>query len=134
MRTRFIAFLALALLLARAGVAADNPVDPAAFRSVTVQNVALRGDTVSGVIANTSPHAVRDVQLQITYVWLWKNERHPGTDNPGRTDAYTLPGEIAAGASQPFTYRPQSPLPQRSDGHFEPSVTVVGFTEIIPPQ
>jgi hypothetical protein len=133
MQTRFMWLSLLALLIARAGVATDDPVDPNAVRLVTAQNVALQGDTVSGVVANNSPHAVRDVQMQITYVWLWTNERHPGTDNPGRTDSYTLPGEIAAGKSQPFSYRPQSPPPTRDDGHFEPKVSVVGFTEIVPP-
>src|SRR5262249_47461488 len=60
----FIAFLTFALLAPGAAAAADNPMDPQAFRSLTVQNVALHGDTVSGVVANTSARAVRDVRLQ----------------------------------------------------------------------
>ena len=133
MRARCIMLMVLPLLVAVAALAGDEQLDPHAFHSVTAQNVALQGDAVTGVVKNTSAHAVRDVQLQITYAWLWKDERHPGTDNPGRSDLYTVPGEIAAGASQPFSYRPQAPLPNRHDGHFEPSASVVGFTEIVPP-
>ena len=133
MRARCIMLMVLPLLVAVAALAGDEQLDPHAFHSVTAQNVALQGDTVSGVLTNTSAHAVRDVQLQITYTWLWKDERHPGTDNPGRTDLYTVPGEITAGGSHPFSYRPQAPLPTRQDGHFEASASVVGFTEIVPP-
>ena len=133
MRARCITMMVLWLLVAGVALASDVELDPHAFRSVTVENVALQGDTVTGVVANTSAHGVRDVQLEITYGWLWKNERHPGTDNPGRTDLYTLPGEISAGGSKPFSYRPQSPLQNRSDGTFVPSAAVVGYTEIIPP-
>ncbi len=92
----------------------------------------MQGDTVTGVVSNAGRHPVRDVQMQITYVWLWNNERHPGSDNPGRTDIYTLPGEIPTGGSQTFTYRPATPLPHRTDGHFAPSVNVTGFTEVVP--
>src|SRR5262245_25244071 len=94
--------LALTLLLATAPLGAEDTVDAKALSKVTVQNVALRGDAVSGVVANAFPHTVRDVKLQITYGWLWKNERHPGTNNPGRTDWYTLFAEVPAGGSVPF--------------------------------
>lgn len=124
--------LILTLVLATAALAGDAELDSQASKDVKVQNVALQGDTVSGVVSNTGRHPVRDVQMQITYVWLWNNERHPGTDNPGRTDFYTSPGEIPTGGSQPFTYRPSTPLPHRTDGHFAPSVNVTGFTEVVP--
>jgi hypothetical protein len=133
MRTPRALPLAWALLLATAALGSDDALDAKAVSKVTAQHVTLQGDAVSGVVANTSTHTVRDVKLQITYGWLWKNERHPGTDNPGRTDWYTLAGEIPAGGSMPFTYRPTSPLPKRRDGTFNASATVVGFTEVVPP-
>lgn len=37
--------------------------------------------------------------------------------------------EIRIDRSIPFTYRPESPLPQRSDGRFETSVSVVGLEQ-----
>ena len=122
----------MAVLLASAALGSDDTLDARAVSKVSARNVTLQGDAVSGVIANDSPHAVRDVKLEITYGWLWKNERHPGTDNPGRTDLYTLAGEIPAGGSMPFTYRPSSPLPTRSDGTFNASASVIGFTEVVP--
>ena len=124
--------LTLALLLGTSALGSDETLDAKAVSKVSAQNVTLQGDTVSGVVVNGSPHTVRDVKLEITYGWLWKNERHPGTDNPGRTDSYTLPGEIPPGGSVPLTYRPSSPLPSRSDGTFTASATVIGFTEVIP--
>ena len=125
--------VALVLLLAAAATASDQPLDAKAVGQVTVQNVTLQGDAVSGVIANGSPQLVRNVNLQITYAWLWNNERHPGTDNPGRTDYYTLTGDIPPGGSMPFTYRPATPLAKRNDGQFNASASVNGFTEIEPP-
>jgi hypothetical protein len=122
----------LALIVASAAFAGDDPLDPHASKDVRAQNVTLQGDAVSGTLVNADKHPVRDVQMQITYVWFWNDERHPGTDNPGRTDTYTVPGEIPSGGSQSFTYRPAAPLPHRTDGHFAPSVNVTGFTEIAP--
>ena len=99
-------------------------------RAVKVEDVRVRGDEVSAKIVNNSGKAVRDVQLLVKYVWLWNNERKPGTDNPGRSAYETLPGELAPGESKEFTYRPDQPLPHRTDGHFDPSVEVAGVTEI----
>ena len=91
-----IPFLALAVLFATAALGSDDAVDAKAVTKVSTRDVVLKGDTVSGVVVNNSPHTVRDVQLQIIYVWMWNNERHPGSNNPGHTDYYTLPGEIPA--------------------------------------
>lgn len=103
-------------------------------RAVIVQDVRVRGDEVSGKVVNNSGKPVRDVQLLVKYVWLWNNERKPGTDSPGRALYETLPGELAPGEAKEFTYRPDEPLPHRSDGRFEPKVEVAGVTEITPPQ
>jgi hypothetical protein len=99
-------------------------------RTVAVRNVRVNGDEVSGTVVNNSAKPVRDVQLLIRYVWLWGDERHPGTDNPGRADVETLSGELAPGATRDFTYRPETPLPHRRDGRFEPAVDVAGVTEV----
>ncbi|MBI3785600.1 MAG: hypothetical protein HY270_19580 [Deltaproteobacteria bacterium] len=66
----------------------------------------------------------------IRHAWLWKNERHPGSDNPGRTDRYVVPGEVPAGGTLPFSYTIEPPLPNRSDGHFVTTVELVGLTEV----
>ncbi len=101
-----------------------------AARALSVRDVRLRGDAVSGVLANESSSPVGDVGLLIRYTWFWNNERHPGGNNPGRADFYRVNGPIPPGASVPFTYRAPEPLPQRSDGHFGPVVEVVSFTEL----
>ena len=77
---------------------------------------------------------MRDVQLLIRYVWLWKNEFHPGEDDPGLSVYHTVEGELPPGKSKPITYQPSPPLPARADGYFEAIVSVAGFTEIIPPK
>ncbi len=100
-----------------------------AAQAVSVRDVRLQGDAVSGVLANESSTPVGDVGLLVRYTWVWDNERHPGGKNPGRAGLYTVTGPIPPGASVPFTYRVSEPLPQRSDGHFNPLVEVVSFTE-----
>jgi hypothetical protein len=101
-------------------------------RTVAVRDVRRDGDAVSGTIVNNSGKPVRDVQLLIKYNWFWNDERRPGTDSPGRAVYQTVPGEIAPGQSRQFTYRPDEPLPHRSDGRFEPSVQVAGVVEVTP--
>lgn len=86
--------------------------------------------TVEGVVMNQSRRTIRDVELMINYQWLWNDEFRPGAVSPGRTERLTLGDPIPPGGNAPFVYRPQSPLPIRSDGRFEPSVEVVGFKEI----
>ena len=74
---------------------------------------------------------LRGVELLLRQVWLWNDERHPGTDSPGRTLPFTLGGDVAPNASAPFTFQ-TPPLPQRSDGRFVTTMDVTGFTEVGP--
>jgi len=99
-----------------------------------IENVAAEPDgSVSGVIRNNSKNTVRDVQLFIRSTFLWKNEFHPGKESPSVASYPTISGEIAPGGSLPFKFTPTSPLPKRTDGRFErPSVSIAGFTQIIP--
>jgi len=99
---------------------------------VSIRNVTVKDGVVSGELVNKSSRSIRDVQLLIRYTWLWKNEMHPGQDELSDAVYYTVEGDIPAGGSKPFTYRPASPLPARADGHFDVAVSIAGFTEIIP--
>jgi hypothetical protein len=101
-------------------------------QAVSIRNLTVKDDVVSGELVNNSSRTLRDVQLLIRYTWLWKNELHPGADSPGDAVYYTVEGDIPSGGSNPFTYRPASPLPSRPDGHFEVAVSVAGFAELIP--
>jgi len=100
---------------------------------LAVDRVAVQDGTVTGEIRNESKNTVRDVQLFIRYTFLWKNEFHPGKESPSAAFYPTVSGEIAPGKSLPFKFTPDPPLPKRMDGRFEaPSVSIAGFTEIIP--
>ena len=134
MRSRlpFVSFAALAL--AGLAVAAETTiVAPGKLQKIVeVRDVRGQPDEVSGVLVNLSSNPVRNVQVQIDRSWLWKNERHPGANenNPGRSVVYAVPGEIPPGGRLSFTYRPDSTLPQRSDGSFKTSVSVVSLEQV----
>ena len=99
---------------------------------VSVRDVRTREGEVSGVVVNTSDRPVRDVQLLVSYQWLWENETHPGEGGPGRAVFVTVNQEIPPGGQAPFTYRPETPLSERPDGRYMTNVSVAGFTEITP--
>jgi hypothetical protein len=103
-----------------------------ASRVLVLENVTVQDGVVSGEIRNNSSNTVRAVQLLIRYEWLWKNEFRPGKDDPGRSVYYDVPGEIPPGQTTRFQYAPNPPLPKRADGYFQISVSVAGFTQVIP--
>jgi hypothetical protein len=98
-------------------------------QTVDVREIHAERDQVSGVLVNLSSKPVHDVRVRIDNAWLWADERHAGgtEESPGRTAVYTVPGEIPPGGRLSFTYRAETPLPQRTDGRFETSVSVVAF-------
>jgi hypothetical protein len=123
-----VGFAAITGAAENAPVAADQH-----FRQVVeVRDVRADADRVSGVLVNLSSKPVRSVRVRIDRSWLWADERHAGgaEESPGRTAVYTVPGEIPPGGQVTFTYRSDTPLPQRSDGRFETSVTVVGLEQV----
>ncbi|MGH7772781.1 MAG: hypothetical protein ACREQA_11180 [Candidatus Binatia bacterium] len=98
---------------------------------VTVRNVTVKDNVVSGELLNKSRRSLRDVQLLIRYAWQWNNEFRPKDDSPGDAVFYTVEKEIPPGGTVPFTYKPSSSLASRPDGNFVTTVSVAGFTEII---
>jgi hypothetical protein len=105
------------------------PADKAA-EIVLLRNVTVKDGEVTGEVVNNSKQTLRDVQLQITYSWRWKNEFQPGTDDPGRAVYHAIEREIPPGQTARFEYKPQPPLPSRSDGYFETTVKVIGFAQV----
>jgi hypothetical protein len=102
-------------------------------RIASVRNVVSTAEgEVSGEIANNSTQTLRDVQLQILYSWRWKNEYHPGKEDPGRASYYVLDREIPSGQTARFNYKPSPPFAARTDGEFDITVKVVGFAEVFP--
>jgi hypothetical protein len=99
---------------------------------LAIENLSVQDGTITGAIRNKSPNTVRDVQLFIRYTFLWKNEFHPGKNDPSAAFYPTVSGDITPGGSLPFQFSPSPPLPKRSDGKFEsPSVSIAGFTQVI---
>ena len=98
---------------------------------IEVQDLKTGADgSLSGTLHNTSTTVVKDVRLLVKHTWYWNNERHPGDDSPGRSAYVAVPGEIAPGASVPFTYTPNPPLAKRADGTFKTTVGVQEFSQV----
>ena len=102
-----------------------------AAQTIAINGLTVREGSVSGTIVNKSSATVRGVKLLLVQTWMWNNERHPGTDSPGRTLPFTFAADVAPNASAPFTFQ-TPPLPQRSDGRFVTTMDVTGFTEVGP--
>ena len=101
-------------------------------RLLALEKVAVRDGVVSGEVHNIAKHPVSGVQIFIRYTWLWEDERNPGKTDPGTSTYYTLKQTIQPGARAKFTFTPSPPLPKISGGHFDTSVMIAGFKEIIP--
>lgn len=98
---------------------------------LTIRNLRVDGGTVSGELVNESPETIRDVQLLIRHDWRWNNERRPKANSPGEAEFYTVQGEIPPGGTKSFTYELSQPLPSRTDGYFDTTVSVAGYTRIV---
>lgn len=126
------AWIAATLLFAYgAARAAEVNISDRPPQSITVRNVSVKDGQVSGEVVNSSSRVIRDVQLLIRSTWLWKNEMKPGEDSRSDAAFYTVEGVIAAGGSTPFTYRSGS-MSGGADGRFEVTVSVAGYTELVP--
>ena len=128
-----ILVLGVATAYAAAGRGAEQPELTSAGRigeTIAIEDLVIRDGVVTGTLANRSGRTLREVKLLVRYAWLWNDERAPQRDNPGRSDYTTVAGEIPPHGTLPFVYRPEPPLPKRTDGRFDPSVQVVGFTEV----
>jgi len=121
----------LGLPLSGAAAAAAVVAPSEAAQTIVINDLTVRDGSVSGTIVNKSSATVRGVELLLRQTWLWNNERHPGTDSPGRTLPFTLAGDVAPNASAPFAFQ-IPPLAQRSDGRFVTTMDVTGFTEVGP--
>jgi hypothetical protein len=98
--------------------------------TVTLDNVTIRDGNVTATLVNHSRYALRGIKVLVRHAWLWRNEQHPGADNPARAVYYVHPTDLPSGERAAFTYRPSPPLPDRSDGRFTTTVEIVGFEEV----
>lgn len=98
-------------------------------REVSVRSVEVDAGSVSGIVVNNSDKVLRNVQLMIRRSWLWDDEMHPGTNDPSRTDYYTLRQDVPPGGQVPFTYRSDSPVLEGRGGHFVTDVKVASLVQ-----
>ena len=127
----FVSFIAICLTaLPMTAISATLMLANQAAEIVSLKNVTVKDGEVAGEVVNNSKQTLRDVQLQILYSWRWKDEFHPGKDDPGRADYHMVNQEIPPGQSARLNYKPSPPLPSRKDGYFDITVSVVGFTQV----
>ena len=111
----------------------QRPILGSAEGVASVRNVtSTEQGEVSGELVNYTKQTLREVRLQILYSWRWKDEHHPGRDDPGRAAYHLLEQEIPPGQTVRFNYKPSPPLAAREDGQFDISVKVVGFAQVFP--
>lgn len=97
--------------------------------AATVEDIAYTQDGVSGQIVNRSNKRLENVQLLVTYAWLWADDRRTGEYGPGFSEYHTLADAIPPNAAVSFSFPHKSLHGERTDGGFLPSVRMVGFTE-----
>jgi hypothetical protein len=97
---------------------------------LTLERIAITDREVSGELVNRSSQGVYGVELQVLYSWRWNNDFHPGRDDPGRAEYFTIEKEISPGQRVAFVHTPSPPLPARKDGTFDISIKVIAFTRI----
>lgn len=100
---------------------------------VSVSNVQVVGTDVQGEIVNQTADMVVSAELLVRHHWLWADEMHPGTDDPGWVDIYPLSVSIEPGGSAPFQVQASRSAPQRSDGTLQTDVSISRF-ETVPKQ
>ena len=94
---------------------------------VRVRDVQIASNEISGTLVNLTDDELRDVRLRVRDMFLWSNERSPGTDDFSRAEEFVVKGPMPPRGALAFT-APRSPLPMRSDGEFRTSVEVTSLT------
>ncbi|MDZ4340881.1 MAG: hypothetical protein U1E51_00395, partial [Candidatus Binatia bacterium] len=95
---------------------------------VSVHDVKVDETGISGELANSSPHPIRDIDLLLKYIWRWHDEFHPADNAPGNVAVVTLKEQLAPGQTLYFAYAGPVPEANRAHGRFETEVSVAGFT------
>ncbi len=128
--------LAIAILLAAPAGGRAELLPPARQQSaapghldsvVRVRDVQVGDTEIRGTLVNFTDDELRDIQLRVRDMFLWRNERRPGIDDVSRSEEFVLKGPVAPHGAIAFT-APRTPLPLRSDGDFNTSVEVTAVT------
>lgn len=97
---------------------------------LSIEELKLDGDQVTGLLVNRSDKTLRDVRLQIIFSWLWKNERHPGPNDPSFVVTEIPNGEVPPHGTLPFHYAYPSVVTSRTDGQFMMDARVLGYSAV----
>jgi hypothetical protein len=122
--------LSICSLFAAVAVALAADVVPRgeSARRVEVRDLTFDGTRVSGLLVNRTVEEVSDVRLLVSERFLWKDEMHPGPNDPSRAMTFTVPGPLAPGGTLPFE-QPMPPRPARTDGRFVLDISVLGLAQ-----
>src|SRR5262245_20682337 len=93
---------------------------------IDVSDVQADASKVTGKLVNRTTDSLRDMKLVVTDDFTFTGKRQPGSENPSQVTEMQVVGPIPPRGSIPFNL--DRPLPDRSDGMFSTSVSVVGFT------
>jgi hypothetical protein len=123
----FVTIAACALALAATRPTAADTVLRSTDDVVQVADVESNGAEVTGRLVNRSDRRLEDVHLLVSDMFLWRNEFHPGPDDPSQAIDAVVRGPIPPHGSVTF-HVDRPPLPARHDGSFTTDVTVVSLT------
>lgn len=96
---------------------------------IVIDAIVDSSDRLSGRITNHGAQRVENVQLLVSYAWLWNDDRRTDDESPGWTEVHTLPLAIEPGQSAPFSVEHQRARPARDDGQLLSTVKVIGLTQ-----
>jgi hypothetical protein len=127
------ALFGLSLLLGSTAIADNGAMHVRSLDDVVrVEDLRSDDDDVRGRLVNETDDQIENVRLLVSDQFLWRNERHPGTDSPSDAHAVTVPGPIPPHGSVPFEFRRPSRLADRPDGEFQTEVSAVELTRRSP--
>ena len=122
------AAVSLCLTRAIALAAAEEPQITKLDTVVAVEGIHSNPALVLGRVVNQTDDQIEQVRLLVTDQFLWRNERHPGSESPAEAYVITVPGPIPPHDAATFTFERPSPLPERRDGEFSTEVSAVELT------
>lgn len=131
MKTLITASLACTLLLGPTlpCVAADVVPVAEVAAIATIASLVDTPQRLSGQISNRGQQRIENVQLLVSYGWLWNDDRRSNDTSPGWTEIHTLPMAIEAGQSVSFEVEHERARPLRDDGQLLLTVKVIGLTQ-----
>ena len=127
-RTAFIA-LGLAAMLpapAAAEITREEIGQGQIANMVRVDELRRDGDAVRLRLVNLTKERLENVRVLVGESFRWKDEMHPGADDPSRAEIFTVAERIAPGAARDVTLTMPLP-PVREDGWFVLGATVIGL-------